>query len=119
MSRAYSLDLRERCVSAVFSGQSCHKVAERFGVGVSSVIRWVQRYRRTGSPAPARIGGYRPLVLEAHRDFISDQLKQTPHLTMRQLRDLLAARGVHVTHDTVWRFVRRQGLSFKKNTVRP
>ena len=44
-----------------------------------------------------------------HGAFIAEQLRHTPHLTMAQLRDLLAARGVMVSHDTVWRFVRRQG----------
>ena len=30
----------------------------------------------------------------------------------------LAARGIAVSHDTVWRFLRRQGRSFKKNRIR-
>lgn len=32
MVRAYSIDLRERVVLAVSSGDSCRVVAERFGV---------------------------------------------------------------------------------------
>ena len=61
------------------------------------------------------MGGHRRRVLEPHGAFIAEQLRHTPHLTMVQLRDLLAARGVMVSHDTVWRFVRRQGLRFKKS----
>ncbi len=53
-------------------------------------------------------------LLEEYGAFITEQLQQTPHLSMEQLRGLLAARGVEVSHDTVWRFVRRQGLRFKK-----
>lgn len=30
------------------------------------------------------------------------------------LRDELAARGVHVSHNAVWLFMRREGLQFKK-----
>ena len=119
MSRPYSIDLRERCVAAVLGGDSCRGVAAQFGVGVSSVIRWVQLHRRTGEVKPGKMGGHRPFLLEAHREFIAAQLRQTPHLTTRQLRDRLGERGVAVSHDTVWRFVRRQGLSFKKNPVRP
>ena len=43
---------------------------------------------------------------------------QVPHLTLHRLKDMLAARGVTVSHDTVWRFLRREGRSFKKNRVR-
>lgn len=28
-------------------------------------------------------------------------------------------RGIKVSHNTVWLFLRREGLSFKKNAVRP
>jgi len=31
----------------------------------------------------------------------------------------LAARGVSVSHNAIWQFMRREGLSFKKNAVRP
>jgi transposase len=36
----------------------------------------------------------------------------------RLLKDLLAKRGIMVSHDTVWRFLRREGQSFKKNALR-
>jgi hypothetical protein len=45
------------------------------------------------------------------------QLEEVPHLTLRRLKDLLAARGIAVSHDTVWRFLRREGRSFKKNAL--
>ncbi len=36
---------------------------------------------------------------------------------MRALAAELCERGTSVTHDTVWRFVRRQELTFKKTLV--
>jgi putative transposase len=48
-----------------------------------------------------------------------ERIRQTPHLTLHGLKDELAARGVKVSHHAVWTFLRREGLSFKKNTVRP
>src|SRR5690606_37330135 len=72
------------------------------------------RYRATGSVAPAKMGGYRKFVLEPHRAFIVERINQTPQLTLHQLKDELASRGVKVSHDTVWRFLRREGLRFKK-----
>lgn len=118
MTRPYSNDLRERVVDAVRSGETCRVVATRFGVSVASVVRWSQRYRETGSVAPGKMGGHRRWVLEPHRDFIVERLRQTPHLTLHGLKDELAARGVVVSHDAVWRFLRREGLSFKKKPAR-
>jgi transposase len=119
MVRALSNDLRERVVAARLSGESCRAVAARFGVAVSSVVKWSQRHRATGSVAPARMGGRRKRVLEPHRAFIVERIAQTSHLTLHGLKDELAARGVYVSHNSVWLFLRREGLSFKKNSVRP
>jgi transposase len=119
MTRPLSNDLRERVVAAVSAGESCRSVAERFGVAVSSVVKWSQRHRATGSVAPARMGGHRKRVLEPHRAFIVERISQTSHLTLHGLKGELAARGVHVSHNAVWLFLRREGLSFKKNAVRP
>lgn len=118
MTRPYSNDLRERVVAGVLSGDTCRVVAVRFGVAVSSVVKWTQLYRATGSVAPGKVGGHRKPILDPHRDFILQQIAQTPHLTLHGLKEVLAANGVQVSHNTVWRFLRREGLSFKKNSVR-
>ena len=118
MTAPLSNDLRERVVAAVRAGDSCRSVALRFGVSVSSVVKWSQRWRATGSVAPGKMGGHRRRVLEPYRDFIVERLRETPHLTLHGLKDELAARGVKVSHNAVWQFLRREGLRFKKNTVR-
>jgi putative transposase len=118
MSRPLSNDLRERVVAAVAGGESCRTVAARFGVAVSSVVKWSQRYRATGSVVPGKMGGHRKPVLDPHRAFIKERISQTPHLTLHKLKDELAALGVIVSHNTVWMFLRREGLSFKKNAIR-
>jgi putative transposase len=119
MGRPLSIDLRERVVAAVESGESCRSVADRFDVAVSSVVKWSQRRRRTGSVAPGKMGGHCKPVLEPHRAFIVARLEQNPHVTLHGLKAELAARGVKVSHSTVWVFLRRQGLRFKKNAVCP
>ena len=117
MARPLSNDLRERVVCAVAEGETCRVVAARFNVAVSSVVKWSQRHRATGSVAPGKMGGHRKSVLDAHRAFIVERIEQTPHLTLQGLKDELAARGVKVSHNAVWLFLRREGLSFKKNPV--
>ena len=119
MVRPYSNDLRKRVVAAVSKGESCRAVALQFGVAVSSVVKWSQRRRNTGSVSPGKMGGHCKPVLEPHRDFIVERIEQTSHLTLHRLKDELAARGVKVSHNAVWTFLRREGLSFKKNRVRP
>jgi DDE superfamily endonuclease len=52
--------------------------------------------------------------LEPHRAFIMERIGRTPHLTLHALKDELAARGVKVSHNAVWLFLRREGLRFKK-----
>jgi len=118
MTRPLSNDLRERVVAAVVGGESCRSVALRFGVAVSSAVKWSQRYRATGSVAPGKMGGHRKPLLDPHRAFILERIGQTPHLTLHRLKDELAARGVQVSHNAVWLFLRREGLRFKKNTIR-
>ena len=85
---------------------------------LSSVVKWSQRYRATGSVAPDKMGGHRKRVLEPHRTFIKERISQTPHPTPHGLKDELPARGVKVSHNAVWMFLRHEGLRFKKNTVR-
>jgi len=119
MTRPLSMDLRERVIAAVLSGESSRSVAARFDVAVSSVVKWSQRYRATGSVAPGKMGGHRKRVLEPHRAFIVERITQVSHLTLHGLKAELAARGVLVSHNTVWEFLLREGLRFKKNAVRP
>ena len=119
MVRPLSNDLRKRVIAAVSKGESCRSAALRFGVAVSSVVKWSQRYRATGSVAPGKMGGHRKRVLEPHRAFIVERINQTSDLTLHRLKDELAARGVMVSHNAVWEFMRREGLRFKKNPVCP
>ena len=118
MAKPASIDLRRRVVMAVLDGQSSRAVAERFDVAPSSPSKWTQLYRETGSFKPRRMGGHRRPLLEPYETFIMERITEMSHVTVRELQDELAKRGVKVMHDTVWRFLRDQGLSHKKKPVR-
>ncbi len=118
MVRAYSLDLRERVVAAIAAGESCRAVAERFSVSVSSVVKWAQRQRATGSAAALPMGGRRPFALADERDWVLQRLAEAPDITLRALAADLAERGVVVSYFAVWHFCAREGLTFKKNAAR-
>jgi transposase len=115
MSRAYSVDLRERVVAAVEKGGlSARQAAARFGVGASTAIRWVERVRKTGSVRPSKIGGYKPRAIAGeYRTFLLTRIKEKD-FTLRGLVAELAARGLKVDYRSVWTFVHDEKLSFKK-----
>jgi putative transposase len=115
MAKPFSMDLRERVVAAVLTdGMSARGAAVRFGVSESSAIKWVRRYRETGSAAPSKIGGYKPRLLTgALRDWLV--ARAAYDFTLRGLVAELASEfGVKVDYVQVWRFVHAEGLSFKK-----
>ena len=118
MVRPYSLDLRERVVAAAQAGQSCRAVASRFGVSASSVVKWWQRARATGSAAAKPMGGRRPYALASHRVFVLGRLAEKTDLTISALEAELAERGVKVSRYAVWHFLKHEGLSFKKKPAR-
>lgn len=118
MVRAYSLDLRERVVAAVLAGQSCRPIAKTFGVSVASVVRWAQRFRATGNVAAKPIGRRRPFALAGDREWVLARVAEKPDITLRALAAELGGRGIKVSNYAVWNFLRRQGLSFKKNSAR-
>jgi len=118
MGRAYSLDLRERVVAAVVVGGSCRAVAATFKISVSSVVKWSQRFRATGSAAAHKVGGRRPYALQGERDWLLARLSEKPDITLRALAAELAARGIKVSYFAVWHFLEHEGISFKKKPVR-
>lgn len=120
MSKPYSDDLRIRAVSAVASGLSRHKASEVFSVGVSSVIRWVQKHEQTGSVSPKPMGGSRGTRIEgADREWLLERIEAQPDLTLEELRHELAEqRGLMVGYGSVWRFCDREKLTFKKKSAR-
>ena len=119
MPRALSNDLRERVLARYETEGSIRKVAAIFGLAPSTVSKWVQRRRETGSVAPKKIGGYRRPVLEPHQAWIEARFQPTPELTLKGLQTELAARGIQASYGAVQSFVKNIGLSFKENRVRP
>jgi transposase len=120
MTRPYSLDLRERVVAFVGEGQSRRSAASLFKIGISTVVRWCQRADATGSAAAKPMGGKRPYLLEDERDWLFARLAEKPDLTLHGLlAELRECRDVVVSCDTLWRFLRREGISFKKRLFTP
>jgi len=118
MARPYSLDLRERVVALVLEGMTCREVAELNGIAPSTAVKWSGRQRQTGSPAAKAMGGKRPYLLRGQRDWLLSRLAEKPDLTLHALLGELREQNVVVSCDTLWRFLRREKISFKKNRAR-
>ena len=118
MARPLSNDLRERVVARHRSGETIRSVASAFGLAPSTVSKWTQRLRTTGSVGPAKFGGHRRPILDPHRGWIRARLAEKPDLTLEGLRAELAAMGIKVSYGAVQKLVHDEGLSFKKNRLR-
>jgi transposase len=120
MSQPLSEDLRDRVIKAVGEGGARRVVAARFGVAASTVTKWVQHVRRTGSVAPHRQGGDRRSGrIEKHAEEILGLVVATPDIALEEIAaHLLEARGEAFSVSTVWRCLDRHGMTFKKNSAR-
>lgn len=116
MARPLSMDLRRRIAWALRDGETTRTVAKRFGVSVATAVRIGQRWRAGQGLEPGQMGGHRGYILDDEASaFLSARLAEKSDLTVRALASELVERGIIVCPDTVWRFLRRSGLSVKKN----
>ena len=116
MGRSYSQDLRDRVIDAVEAeGMSRRAAAQRFGISESAAVKWLQRLRATGARTPIGTGGHRPSALKPHRVFIEAALKEKPDITLDALcRRLAGELAVRADTSMLSRFLRREGITFKK-----
>jgi transposase len=120
MAKPLSDDLRARLIGAVAAGMSRRAAANRFGIAASTAVKWVRRWRDTGSNAPRPQGGdKRSDRIEAHAKEILGLVDETPDITLSEIVSHLEQRhGDRFAPSTVWRFFDRRAMTFKKNRVR-
>ena len=111
MARAYGQDLRDRVIDA---GTSARAAAERFGVGVATAIVWVRRARE-GERSARKQGQPRRSKLDPHRDYLLSLVEREPDITIAEMRERLSGEaGLLASVGTIWTFLDRAGLTFKK-----
>ena len=117
MPRPYSTDLRMRVVAAMQAGETCRAVAASFDIAPSTAGKWNRDLSRSGSVRSARVGGHLRSALEPHGEWIREQMRSRPGITVRELaRRVSELFGLSVGRDAVWRFLKRCGPGFKKMT---
>jgi transposase len=113
MPKACSSDLRERVIEAVEGGASRREAAERFEVSPSSAVKWLQSWRRDGRCAPKLRGGSSS-PLEDCAEKILALVAEQPDWTLDELIVVMRKRRIPGSRSALWRFLERQGISFKK-----
>lgn len=113
--RPYSMDLRERVAAAVDEGEGPQReIARLFRVSLSFVSRLLQRRRQKGTLAPEpHGGGPTPVLSRDDQRLLQDMIREHNDDTLDQLRQRC---GFDCSLTTIWRALRRRGLTSKKKT---
>jgi transposase len=115
MGKTLSMDLRARALAAVDDGMSRRAAPGRFGVSVSSVIRWDAARRLTGVFAPKPQGGdTRSRRIEAQHAVVIAAFEEERDQSLGELRARLMKRAVATSTSALSRFFQRHGLTRKK-----
>jgi len=108
---------RELIVERIRAGAAACSGAAGFGVAPSTAGNRYWRHQQTQSHAAFAMGGDRRSKLTEQAGWIAERLHQASELTLGEVRDELASRGIAVSYESVWRTVRRLGLLHKKRAI--
>ena len=112
MTRPYSADLRVRVVAAVDEGATRQEAAERFGVSVSSAVRWHQAWRYEGTIEAKPYGGSRS-PLEDHAEELLALIEEQPDLTLDEIVAVMRKRKIPGSRTALFRFLERRAVTSK------
>ena len=116
--QAYSQDLRERVLRALDRGDRPAEIARRFEVSRVWVYQVRERVQETGERGSYQIGGHRRSRLAEMEPVLRAWIESDPDLTLSQLQERLAKRGVSIKIGALWHQLNRWNLTFKKNSAR-
>jgi transposase len=116
MARALSLDLRRRVVAAIDGGVSTREAARRFSIGIATAGDWHRLWRRTGDVQPGRQGKPEGSKLDPHEAFILGLIEESRDIALAEIAERLAeAHGISACPSTVWYFLDKRGITYKKS----
>ena len=117
MAAYLSQDLRIRVIRAIESGMSRNAAAKRFDISNACAARWMQTYLSSGRTRAKPCGGDRRSGrIEAHAGVILGIVRETPDITLSELRQrLITECGEAFAVSTLHEFFRRHDITYKKN----
>jgi len=103
-----------RVLKASAAGMSARQAAARFGIGISTAIRWVAR-AKDGEPTSRPQGWRRPSVLDAHEAFVVEMIEDRKDVTLDEMVERLSVeRQVGISRSALGAWLRGRGWTFKK-----
>jgi len=118
MAKPYSQDLRCAVVRAIEDGATREEVAATHKVSLSSVGRFIWRWRTTGGVKPEKFGGHKGYALKGREEQIEQWISERPDITLAELRARLTKHKVIVGKSSIARFLDHLDLTFKKKPAR-
>jgi transposase len=116
----YSTDLRDRVIRAVENGKSQAWIAETFQISVSSIKRYLSRYRQTGNVAPTVQGREQPLIKDEQAVAVHAMVDAQPDATLEGYCEAWEKRtGQRVSTATMCRALQRFDRPRKKRHSGP
>jgi len=111
---AYSKDLQEKIVKAVEKGESKSKVAKRFEVSRSTVLRYMQRYESGEALVKSPPG--LPSKLDAlGEEILRKQVKEHNDWSLEQHAEAYSkSRGVEVKRSAISKYFKHLNITRKK-----
>jgi transposase len=115
MAQALSDDLRLRVLKASAAGMSARQAAARFGVAISTAIRWIAR-AKDGEPTSRPQGWRRPSALDAHEAFVVELIEDRKDVTLDEMVERLSVeRQLIISRSACGAWLRGRGWTFKKS----
>ncbi len=113
MGKALSGDLRWRVVKAADEGMSTRQAAARFGVSVSSSIRWIAR-AKIGELSPRPQGRRRASILDTHEAFVVGLIEEHKDITFSEMvARLEGEQSVRISRSALSAWLGRRGWTYK------
>lgn len=119
MGKPLDIDLRRRVVAAIESGMSTGAAARRFEVSKAAAGAWARLKRATGDVQPKPQGSGTGSILDPHEAFILDLIEVDKDITLVEIAEQLETnRDLRVAPSTIWYWLDRRAITFKKNRAR-
>jgi transposase len=114
--RPFSLDLRQRIVQALQSGQTRPEVVKRFGVSPATVGRLIRQWRERNDLTPRPITGRPRAIPTADQALLQELITTQKDMTLESLSQALHEKtGKKVSISALQRNLIWLGYSYKKS----
>ncbi len=117
--RSYSQDLRDRVIGLDDGKNTFRDIAKRLGVGKTFVASCLNRFRLEKVSTSKRQGGYKVSKLSEHRSAIKAWIREDKNITIDDMVSKAKEElGIKIGRMTIWDWLDKNKLTFKKNSAR-